>query len=59
MNAWKYTKEKKKLADREKEKAVKVSSIMATEDVVPEPIFYGLNISKNQMEFEVGKLDSQ
>jgi len=58
-NAWKPTKEEKKKADKGKEKAAKVSAIMATVDLDPEPISYGRIISEDELEFEVDELDTQ
>ena len=59
INAWKPTKEEKKKGDKGKEKAVKVSAITATVDIVPEPISYGRIISLDELDFEVDKLDTQ
>jgi len=39
-NAWKPTKEEKKKPDKGKDKAAKLSAIMAIVDVVPKPITY-------------------
>jgi len=36
-----------------------VSAIMATVDVVPEPICYGRIISEDELDFEVDELDTQ
>jgi len=58
-NAWKPTKEEMKKADKGKEKAVKVSAITATVDVVPEPISHGHIISEDELDFEVDELDTQ
>jgi len=58
-NAWKPTKEEKKKTEKGKEKAAKVSTITATVDVVPEPIFYGHIISEDKLDFEVDELDTQ
>jgi len=58
-NAWKPTKEKKKKADKGKEKAVKASAITATVDVVPVPFSDGRIISEDELDFEVDELDTQ
>jgi len=58
-NAWKPNKEQKKKADKENEKAAKVSAITATVDVVPEPISYGRIIPEDKLDFEVDELDMQ
>jgi len=58
-NAWKPTKEEKKKADKGKEKAVKVSAITVTVDVVPELISYGRIIFEDELEFKVDELDTQ
>jgi len=58
-NAWKPTKEEKKKADKEKEKAAKVCAITATVDIVPEPISYGHMITEDELDFEVDELDTQ
>ena len=58
-NAWKPTKEDKKKTEKGKEKAAKVSVIMATVKVVPEPISYGRIILEDELYFEVDELDTQ
>ena len=58
-NTWKPTKEEKKSANNGKEKAAKVSAIMATVDVVPEPISHGRIISEDELDFDVDELDTQ
>jgi len=58
-NAWKPTKEEKKIADKGMEKAAKVSAITATVDVVPEPISYCRIVLEDKLDFEVDKLDTQ
>jgi len=58
-NAWKPTKEDKKKTEKRKEKAAKVSAITATVDVVPKPISDGRIISEDELNFEVGELDTQ
>jgi len=58
-NAWNPTKEEKKEPDIGKEKAVKVSAIIATVDVVSELISYGHIISEDELDFEVDELDTQ
>ena len=55
---WKPTKEEKKKADKRKEKAAKVSSIMVTEDVFTEPISCGRIISEDALDFQVDELDT-
>jgi len=56
MNAWKPPKEDKKKADKGKEKAAQVSTIMATVDVAPEPISYGSIIYEDGLDCTVDKL---
>jgi len=51
-NPWKSTKEEKKKADKGKEKAAKVSAIMAIVDVVSETISYGNIISEYDLDSE-------
>jgi len=58
-NAWKPTKEETKKADMGKEKAVKVSAIMVTVDIVPEPISCGQIISEDELDFVADELDTQ
>ena len=53
------TKEDKKKTEKGKKKAAKVSTIMATVDVVPESISYGRIISEDKLDFEVDELDIQ
>jgi len=57
-NAWKPTKGEKKKPDKGKEKALKVSAIMATLDIIPEPISYGHIISEDELDLEVAELDT-
>jgi hypothetical protein len=58
-NAWKPDTEVKTEQKKGKEKAVKVSAIMAIVDILPEPISYSHIISEDELDFEVNELDAQ
>jgi len=53
MNAWKPTMEEKKMANKRKEKAPKLSAITTIEDVVLKPISCRCIISKDNLDFKV------
>jgi len=57
-NAWKPTKEDEKNSEERKEKAAKVSALIATVDVSTEPISHGRIISEDELDFEVDESDT-
>jgi len=53
------TKEDKEKTEKGNEKEAKVSGMMAMVHIVPKSIFCGRIISKDELDFEVDKLDTQ